>query len=82
MTMSTKSTFQQMKDELKAMADEIKLQVHLGSLEAKEKWAELEPKIQAASTATGDAITEGVDDLKAEVAKLRDKLKKDEPKPT
>jgi hypothetical protein len=78
----TKSTFQQMKDELKAMAEEIRVRVHLGGMEVKEKWAELEPKIQKASTETGDAITGGVAELKAQVEKLRDKLKKDEPKPT
>ena len=85
-----RSAFEKIKDDLRQMADEVRLKVHLGGMEAKELWEKLEPKIakfeQDTSRETAnaaDALTGGVDkigaELKAQVEKLREKLRKDEP---
>jgi len=58
-------------DELRRLRDEIRLEIHLGSLEAKEKWEELEPRIRDVETMAKDisnasrrAVQEVVDSLR------------------
>lgn len=58
-------------DELRRLRDEIRLEIHLGSMEAKEKWEELEPRIRDVETMAKDisnasrrAVQEVVDSLR------------------
>jgi len=58
-------------DELRRLRDEIRLEIHLGSMEAKEKWEELEPRIRDVETIAKDisiasrrAVQEVVDSLR------------------
>lgn len=37
--------FKKLRDDLRTLADEIRVKVHLGSMDAKDAWKELEPKI-------------------------------------
>lgn len=58
-------------EELRRLRDEIRLEIHLGSMEAKEKWEELEPRIRDVETMAKDisnasrrAVQEVVDSLR------------------
>jgi len=68
-------------DELKTLRDEIKVKVHLATMEAKSEWEQLEPKLasleakieqdgQKAVAAANDLI----DDLASAFRKLKDKI--------
>lgn len=72
------------KEELGRLAGEIRLQLHLGGMEAKASWKRIEPKFEAfersAEELTEDVVHElkGVGaSLKQEMQKLRDKLQQD-----
>lgn len=65
--------FDRLFDDLKKARDEIKLQLHLASMEAKEEWEDLENKWQAfSSRADMDKSYEGVSDA---LSGLGDELK-------
>ncbi|HEY1957584.1 MAG TPA: hypothetical protein VGH28_18320 [Polyangiaceae bacterium] len=55
-------------DELRKLRDEIRVQVHLGSLEVKKAWDELEPKIAEADRLAENASEET---FRAAIATLR-----------
>ena len=55
---------------LKTLRDEIRLEIHLAGMEAKERWKELEPKVHDAERLAGEAI----DELVVRVRALRDTL--------
>ena len=68
-------------DELKTLRDEIKVKLHLASMEVKSEWEQLEPKLasleskieqdgQKAVAAANDLI----DDLASAFRKLKDKV--------
>ena len=59
--------------QLHQLADEIRLQIHLGSMNAKDAWARLEPRVQAYEHKASKAT----DKLGAEAAKLARKLEKE-----
>ncbi len=68
-------------DELHRMADEIRLKVHLGSMDAKDEWKEVEPKLhdlqKEADRVVGRTTEELKDlgqDLKARFKKLKEDL--------
>jgi hypothetical protein len=68
-------------DELQRMADEIRLKVHLGSMEAKDEWKDVEPKLRQFEKKaekiverTGDELADLGADLKARFRKLKHDL--------
>jgi len=65
-------------DDLQRMADEIRLKVHLGSMEAKTEWDEIEPKLkdfeheaERVVGRTGEELKDLGADLKARFQKLK-----------
>ena len=67
--------------EMQRMADEIRLKVHLGSMDAKDEWAEIEPKLadfekeaERVVERTGDELKDLGADLKARFKKLKEDL--------
>lgn len=44
-TESAKQDLKELRDVLKTLRDEIRVQAHLGSMELKEQWAKLEPRM-------------------------------------
>jgi hypothetical protein len=70
-----------MTDNLRRMADEIRVRIHLAGMEAKEAWAKLEPKLQAFEHKAGaakDKLVDGLDkmgdELKEQMARLLARL--------
>lgn len=65
------------RQQLRQMADEVRVRVHLAGMEAKDRWAKLEPRLQAyekkAEGAVGhvaeELVTAGIE-LKDDVSKL------------
>ena len=67
-------------DELQGIADKIRLNVHLGSKEAQDHWAELEPRLQELQQETEKVVertTAEGKDLAADLKERFLKLKKD-----
>lgn len=67
-------------EELKQKRDELKVQIHLGSLEAKEEWDELEAKwdkfaAEAELEKTGEGISEAMKSLGHELKQGYERLK-------
>ncbi len=67
--------------ELQRMADEIRLKVHLGSMEAKDEWKEIEPKLHELEkeadrmvNRTTEELKDLGDDLKTRFEKLKEDL--------
>jgi hypothetical protein len=67
---------------LRRMADEIRVRIHLAGMEAKEAWGKLEPRLQELehkATAAKDKVVEGFDkvgdELKEQMSKLLERLK-------
>lgn len=70
------------KEELGRLAGEIRLQLHLGGMEAKASWERLEPKLEAfessAERLTDEVVRElqgASTSLRQELQKLRDRLR-------
>ena len=64
-------------DELEQVADEIRVKIHLGGMEAKDTWRKLEPKLEDAkqqATAATDASVHALKDLAKAFRDLRAKL--------
>lgn len=68
---------------LRALADEIRVQLHLAGMEAKESWAGLEPRLHAferkaerAGQRVGRELDEIGQQLSRELSALRDRLSK------
>ncbi len=70
-------------DDVRRIADEVRLQIHLGSMEARDRWQALAPRLtelentvaqegERLSKAIGDELGE----LRATLLKLRDDVKK------
>ncbi|MDQ3367978.1 MAG: hypothetical protein M3680_21340 [Myxococcota bacterium] len=64
-------------DDVRRIADELKLKVHLGGMEARDQWAKLQPtlmdleqKVESGATRAGDAISEQMATLGASLRKL------------
>lgn len=73
MSDSTNDEFQKWKDKIQFLADEIRLQSHLASMEAKEAWAKLEPKVAAFESQVDEVSQEAVENV---AKKLKDELER------
>lgn len=69
---------------LRRMADEIRVRIHLAGMEAKDTWAKLEPKLHEFERKAENAKDKIVDDLdklgdelKEQMTKLMQRLKSD-----
>jgi hypothetical protein len=72
-------------DNLRRMADEIRVRIHLAGMEAKDAWAKLEPRfheLEQKAAAAKDRLAEGLDkagdELKEQMSKLLDRIKGDD----
>ena len=65
-----------MLDELQKSADEIRVKIHLGSMEAKDQWKELEPKLQELEKGAEKIVERTGEELKSIGADLRSRFKK------
>jgi len=70
-------------DEVRQLADDIKVQLHLGSMEARTRWEQLQPQLHElertvtdAGQRASEAITERLQSVAATLRKLRDDLRK------
>lgn len=73
-----KDDLETLKGALRELRDEIKVHAHLATMDLKDEWAKLEPKMQEAekyADAVGDAAVDAAKMLQHSAAKLRDKLK-------
>jgi hypothetical protein len=68
-------------DEIRAIADEVRVKLHLANLEAKSTWERLEPQLAQLERAAADkgrdavgAVGQLVDDVGKAVRTLRDQL--------
>lgn len=62
--------------DLRQMADEIRVQLHLGGMEAKDAWAKLEPKLRAFEQKFDRATEDAADDLEELADVLRKEMQK------
>lgn len=74
--------FHKLADDVRRMADEVRLQIHLGSMEARDLWSRLEPKLAQfeadsarIANEVGDDVTRGVGQLGEELERGLDKLR-------
>lgn len=68
---------QKIVEQLRQMADEVRVKVHLAGMDAKEAWTKLEPKLHAfehrvesAAGSIGDEIVSTGEQLKSELERL------------
>ncbi|MEO6419764.1 MAG: hypothetical protein ABIP39_10175 [Polyangiaceae bacterium] len=69
--------------ELQALRDDVRVRIHLGELEAKEAWNDLEPRIdrleremKSAATDAMLKLTEAAKELRGSLRALRERLSK------
>ena len=69
-------------DNLRRMADEIRVRIHLAGMEAKDAWGKLEPRLheyEQKAVAAKDKVVEGFDrigdELKEQMVKLLERIK-------
>ena len=64
---------------LRTLRDEVRVQLHLGGMTAKDEWRKLEPRLEAAleraSKDVSDATRDAVVELTGAARKIRDSLK-------
>lgn len=70
-------------DEFRRLVDELRLEIHLASMEARDRWRELQPRITRleqtiteTGTRAGHAISEEVASLGEALRELRDDLRR------
>jgi hypothetical protein len=73
------STFEQMKADLARLRDEAKVQVHLGSMEARQEWEELDAKwnhfvAEAGIHKSADSLAKAVGNLGQELRSAYQRL--------
>ena len=68
-------------DEVRRIADELELEIHLAGMDARDRWralqprvAEIEKKIASAGKRVGSAIDREIDSIGAALRRLRDDL--------
>jgi hypothetical protein len=69
-------------DELKTVRDEIRLDLHLATMEMKDEWKEIEGKLPSSAVAWEElkqAASDVIDALAAEVRRFRGRLKEGKP---
>ncbi len=59
-------------DEVRALRDEARLKIHLGSMDARAAWARLEPTLERAEREATKASIEGLRQIEATLKKLRE----------
>ncbi len=57
---------------LRTLRDEIRLQIHLGSVEVKQRWRDIEPDLEKAAKLTEDANRATIDFSKELLGKVRE----------
>jgi hypothetical protein len=69
--------------DVRRLADEIRVHLHLGGMEAKDAWAKLQPRLQAfeqrlerATDEAGEDLDELAGVLRKELQHVKDRLKK------
>jgi hypothetical protein len=69
-------------ENLRRMADEIRVRIHLAGMEAKDAWGKIEPRLheyENKAVAAKDKVVENIDrlgdELKEQMAKLLDRIK-------
>lgn len=80
-TQDWKRDVSKLRDDIRSIADELRLKMHLAGMDAKDAWNKLEPKLEefeqraeSAVHTTSAEIREAAKDLKARLQKLRDSL--------
>lgn len=78
--------FLKVKADLLRARDELQVQAHLASMDAKDAWKKLEPRLEAfeekaerAAEQTAEELERAANELYADVEKLRAKMKKSPP---
>jgi hypothetical protein len=61
-------------DHLRALRDEARVKVHLGSMEARDEWDRLQPVLREAERVAGQASRAALQSVEATVQKLSDLL--------
>jgi len=79
--MQTQPTLPSTRTEIRQLADEIELKIHLASMDARDQWATLkkrlssiEQKIEASGERAGQAITKELGAIGDAVKKFRDEV--------
>ncbi len=67
-----KAELQEMLDDIKKLRDELKVKVHLASLDVKDAWKKLEPRVDELQRQALDAGKKAADDVKASAVKLKE----------
>ena len=78
-----KKDLQQLTGQLKTLRDEVRVQMHLAEMDAKDVWQKLEPEVEAATALAQKASADSVIRAKEVLARLRkfqESLKKEPPK--
>ena len=70
------SRIKEMLDTLQQKRDELKVRIHLGSMDVKEEWGNLERKWETLTTRAAKEIDDGVKALGEELDSLQDEIKK------
>ena len=75
------SDFDDLIDDLKQKRDELRVQIHLASREARDEWEELEEKtrkfmVKAEMSRTGEGVSEALGDLGEELKKGYQRVRK------
>ena len=63
----TNETLQGIYDELKQMRDEIKLKMHLGGMELRDQWEELEGEWKSWTHQLGQELSAGAEDVESKI---------------
>lgn len=79
--MKTSNEFRASLDEIRTIADEVRVKLHLATLEARSTWERLEPQLARLERAAEDtgrdavgAVSRLIDDVGQALRKLRDDL--------
>lgn len=78
---SLRQELEDVRDELRGLAGEVRVKMHLAGMEAKDAWGDLQPKladyeqrIEAVTREVASELREIGDDLKTELEKLRARI--------
>jgi hypothetical protein len=85
LTMSAMKTLEQ---DLERIADEIRVRIHLATMDAKDAWTQLEPRVhelrrrlEGAGSRVGEELAKLGAELKGELERLRARLGRDDSSP-
>ncbi len=80
-TQDWKRDLTKLRDDVRTMADDLRVRIHLAGMDAKDAWNKLEPRLQEfeqraenAVQTTSTELREAAKDLKARLQKLRESL--------